>query len=1753
MAIANLTKAIALVDSDFLGLPVNHHISDGGYWYTYHPADLDSNNVIVGNAITLHEWDAVVSVGSSSQISSDASRVELDGTISFIDDSHDNGTLRYHGGCIQRIGPGVNDITNLSEDDAFFFAHIGTYGDNGQVTSSGTANDDAFYWDRMYSQTAGGDWDFYQYHKHLPSNYSKYDDGRIVFDADGYIRPADKQYGYLINILAKSGGSSYSVPLARIHTPSVGGAHNSHNDVTLPNVAGINYLPGGIIRGGSNRIHAFYLSSAGASGWNLFSRTYTSSSGSFTAEVNYGASQIADADFVPYPGGDGNAEGTQSSYAFRASAGHTFGSKVYVPVTTDAIARSYTQEVTDIVGGGVVYAITGNDREGAHAERNQPTIYMKVGDTLTFENSQYLAHPMWIRTNTSIAPSPSSHNVAGATGGGSGGATLTFTPTAAGTVYYVCALHNGMNGEIVVTDLDGTFDQQIFTFTDANTISPGTLVKYDLPFQFHGLPHKPDCYITSVATRLYIAASSGIQGGVQLFSAEDEIDSDGAITFEGNIVTNDSDEYLRIHGFKYNANTTKFFTLVSGVDGAAGNYAGRGLYSFDLAGGSFDGYDHMSYDGASGGFVTRKALQSGHLRYDHPSGTIAYDTGLEPEGIPTNTSVMQWETASPQFFNKSEVNTGSSEEYYFQGIYLEDGRKALCGRLEAHPETLGATNTGDLLLTIVDNENKSVSYTWGGTGDNFITGIIEDKINNKIVMSGYSKGELAKPGDQWVHGWGRNLHQSSDSADMAFLDIARDSASGKFYVVGEDNINGRPVMASYDKDYILTDNLYFDVGAESTNINSIDILNNRYAVTSGWTKNSTGKIQGYLNKINLADNTIDWSYGLYQGTNINAVTDQCVITNDDNEYIIGFLENNLDADSDAKRAGLIFLADLNGNITVSKSTDGLTYAEGSRDLHIKRIKEGKPGTGDFFFVGSETSGNYRLPVWGYGNVLTSDLIHYIQSFTEASGIATNSATDWDRYENSYEDIDVLKYYPDSDKYDIIAIGKRELSPGVADYVDPNYAMRRTDPIASKWTIYKEDTSVAVHNTTLRWFNTYQAHYGELESFTSLVVEDSDRRDWWKNEENFFHNGNVSCIIGGTGFNLDSDGIHPDYSADILMGKDTFFMAINDDDGSITWMNTLGHMGADEINKSTVWDGHNRNFVTVGKSSSHSVGTDAVLFRLWKDGFGTGVYHTSVSTSNAYYYDSTGAYLTAAGTWPADSSSFPDLSLSSIQKTTLSTGLSTNVDNTVPIEYNGSYGANGLFTGFMAIVDQKDLQDFKNTAQYIKESQEGKIVHRVGEDFFKIHQVSTVGDATADDGNIFSYDVIKSRDQEYYYLGGQVSGNVAQTNSGQAGVYDYQLFQWNIAAEQFRFWQAGTALDEEIYGITELAGTSLLVTLPPAVGQGRQNGTVEWTPTIAGTYYYQCGLHSAMGGQIVVTNTQSGVATHNISVTANGSAAYQMSGTDRNGAINASANNPTITIDTGDFLRFAINSSGHPFYIQTAAGTGGSKNGHIAFCGRTTGQLGTDIGSSDSDTPLFGGYDLFLGIFDPNAWAAEYYNQGSGFNDKAMNLHDLHPKIPNTLALVYTSFGSVNNATTFGSEDIGVITFNYDTDSWSKGFQIGSETSEEIDQNGKPSTLLPDGRVAIVCNTAGTFADNSITYGLKDMGLGIFDFDSDGFGNYAGWSKYQIGSGSADFSYSIDNNGSSFLITGYSEATWDKSVSGVFVEFDPERNILGKSA
>ena len=90
--------------------------------------------------------------------------------------------------------------------------------------------------------------------------------------------------------------------------------------------------------------------------------------------------------------------------------------------------------------------------------------------------------------------------------------------------------------------------------------------------------------------------------------------------------------------------------------------------------------------------------------------------------------------------------------------------------------------------------------------------------------------------------------------------------------------------------------------------------------------------------------------------------------------------------------------------------------------------------------------------------------------------------------------------------------------------------------------------------------------------------------------------------------------------------------------------------------------------------------------------------------------------------------------------------------------------------------------------------------------------------------------------------------------------------------------------------------------------GSQSGTVSFTPSAAGTYYYICQYHGGMVGTITVASSGGGLV-------------YALSGTDKAG--NVSGNNPTITMNNYDTITFNVNASGpdHPFYIKTSPGTG----------------------------------------------------------------------------------------------------------------------------------------------------------------------------------------------------------------------------------------
>ena len=46
----------------------------------------------------------------------------------------------------------------------------------------------------------------------------------------------------------------------------------------------------------------------------------------------------------------------------------------------------------------------------------------------------------------------------------------------------------------------------------------------------------------------------------------------------------------------------------------------------------------------------------------------------------------------------------------------------------------------------------------------------------------------------------------------------------------------------------------------------------------------------------------------------------------------------------------------------------------------------------------------------------------------------------------------------------------------------------------------------------------------------------------------------------------------------------------------------------------------------------------------------------------------------------------------------------------------------------------------------------------------------------------------------------------------------------------------------ILNMAQGGGTGDQVTTPAATNQGPTNGTVSWTPTVPGVYYYQCSAH-----------------------------------------------------------------------------------------------------------------------------------------------------------------------------------------------------------------------------------------------------------------------------------------------------------------------
>lgn len=329
--IGTVTKEVA-INEGYLNLPTVQGMDRSGFWYTYIPAN--ESNSSIGASIKPYRLNTELTLKGS------ASSLVMEGTMPLVTEPWDGSDVQYHGGTIDHSGAGINNITNTIENDAFFFNHLGSLSTN--------PDDDAFYWDKAFLEQGSSEWDYYQYHKHLPTFYALYENGRASQNGGDYIVPNDKSYASLIHTTVRVSGVNYQSAMARIHTPSVGGAHNSHNDVTLPTITNRNYQAGGILKGIGDRFHAFYIS-ADSDRWKIYSRTYLDASGSFTTQVDIGTFDLADPVLTP-----GSGSGSCHFYPVRASTGDILGARIYFPVLLNNETSGFDLEIWSFLSSDII-------------------------------------------------------------------------------------------------------------------------------------------------------------------------------------------------------------------------------------------------------------------------------------------------------------------------------------------------------------------------------------------------------------------------------------------------------------------------------------------------------------------------------------------------------------------------------------------------------------------------------------------------------------------------------------------------------------------------------------------------------------------------------------------------------------------------------------------------------------------------------------------------------------------------------------------------------------------------------------------------------------------------------------------------------------------------------------------------------------------------------------------------------------------------------------------------------------------------------------------------------------------------------------------------------------------------------------------------------------------------------------------------------------------------------------------------------
>ena len=114
--------------------------------------------------------------------------------------------------------------------------------------------------------------------------------------------------------------------------------------------------------------------------------------------------------------------------------------------STETVSSTYNLTVTAQSSSN--YALSGSDQNG-NISGNDPSVSIKVGDTFNF-NLNVPGHPFFIIVNSN-GGFESNNLPSGITNNGASTGTVSWTPTEAGTYYYICEYHPSMIGTITVT------------------------------------------------------------------------------------------------------------------------------------------------------------------------------------------------------------------------------------------------------------------------------------------------------------------------------------------------------------------------------------------------------------------------------------------------------------------------------------------------------------------------------------------------------------------------------------------------------------------------------------------------------------------------------------------------------------------------------------------------------------------------------------------------------------------------------------------------------------------------------------------------------------------------------------------------------------------------------------------------------------------------------------------------------------------------------------------------------------------------------------------------------------------------------------------------------------------------------------------------------------------------------------------------------------------------------------------------------